>query len=141
MRVHGRVRRDVLPAQSRSRARFVDEADDVAPQGRLYGWRDEAACWCAMENIVRRGRKFGIGCTLITQRPQALAKSVLTQCECLVVLRLASTRGTSTREFKVWVTVHGDVDTAKDMIASLPSLPIGEAWFSAPAWNESAPPG
>jgi uncharacterized protein len=112
---------------------FVDEADDVAPQGRLYGG-DESRMLGAMENIVRRGRKFGIGCTLITQRPQALAKSVLTQCECLVALRLVHPRDIDA--IKEWVAVHGDVDTAKDMIASLPSLPIGEAWFWAPAWND-----
>lgn len=32
-----------------------------------------------------------------------------------------------------WIAVHGDVDQAKRMIASLPSLPIGEAWFWNPA--------
>ena len=41
-----------------------------------------------MQDIVRRGRKKGIGCTLITQRPAVLSKDVLTQCEVLCVLRL-----------------------------------------------------
>lgn len=112
---------------------FVDEADMVAPQTKLYGG-DENRVLGAMEDIVRRGRKRGIGCTLITQRPAVLNKNVLTQCECLVALRLVHHRDIDA--IKEWVSVHGDPTVAKDMIASLPSLPVGEAWFWAPAWDD-----
>lgn len=60
---------------------IIDEADAFAPQrsapegARLLG---------AMEDLVRRGRARGIGCTLITQRPAVLHKDVLTQAEVLV---------------------------------------------------------
>jgi DNA helicase HerA-like ATPase len=74
---------------------FVDEADAFAPQARNYGG-DENRMLGAMEDIVRRGRKRGIGCTLITQRPAVLNKNVLTQCEVLVACGW-STRRTSTR--------------------------------------------
>jgi DNA-binding MarR family transcriptional regulator len=112
---------------------FVDEADTVAPQVKLYGG-DENRLLGAMEDIVRRGRKRGIGCTLITQRPAVLNKNVLTQCECLVALRLVHHRDIDA--IKEWVSVHGDPTTAKEMIESLPSLPVGEAWFWAPAWDD-----
>jgi DNA helicase HerA-like ATPase len=49
---------------------FIDEADVVAPQ-KPFG-PDEARTLGATEDIVRRGRIRGIGCTLITQRPQVL---------------------------------------------------------------------
>lgn len=110
---------------------FVDEADDIAPQ-KPFG--DEAAMVGALEDVVKRGRRKGIGCTLITQRPADLAKQVLTQCEVLVSLRIVHPRDIAA--IKEWVAVHGDPDTAKTMIGSLPSLPVGEAWFWAPGWGD-----
>jgi plasmid stabilization system protein ParE len=87
-----------------------------------------------MEDIVRRGRKRGIGCTLITQRPAVLNKNVLTQCEVLVALRLVHPKDIDAIE--EWVNVHADPDTAKEMIDSLPSLAVGEAWFWSPGWGD-----
>jgi DNA helicase HerA-like ATPase len=57
---------------------FIDEADTVAPQ-RPFG--EEARTLGAAEDIVRRGRQRGIGCTLITQCPQVLSKNVLGQVD------------------------------------------------------------
>lgn len=112
---------------------FVDEADRYAPQQKNYGG-DELKMLGAMEDIVRRGRKRGIGCTLITQRPSVLNKNVLTQCEVLVSLRLVHPRDIGA--IKEWVDVHADPQQARDMIASLPSLPIGTAWFWSPGWGD-----
>jgi DNA helicase HerA-like ATPase len=84
---------------------FVDEADAVAPQAKNYGG-DENRMLGAMEDIVRRGRKRGIGCTLITQRPAVLNKNVLTQCEVLLSLRLVHPKDIDAIE--EWVNVHAD---------------------------------
>lgn len=110
---------------------IVDEADAVAPQRVM---NEEARCLGAMEDIVRRGRKRGIGCTLITQRPAVLNKNVLTQCEMLVALRLVHPKDIDAIE--EWVNVHADPEQAKKMIASLPSLPVGTAWFWSPGWGD-----
>lgn len=110
---------------------FVDEADDICPQ-KPFG--DEAQMVGAMEDVVKRGRKKGIGCTLITQRPADLAKQVLTQCEILVAMRLVHPR--DIKAIEEWVNVHAEPALAKTMIASLPSLPIGAAWFWAPGWGD-----
>lgn len=110
---------------------FVDEADDVCPQ-KPFG--DEAHLVGALEDVVKRGRKKGIGCSLITQRPAALNKDVLTQCEILVAMRLV--HPLDIKAIKEWVNVHADPDLADTMIKSLPSLPIGEAWFWAPGWGD-----
>jgi hypothetical protein len=112
---------------------FVDEADAVAPQARNYGG-DENRLLGAMEDIVRRGRKRGIGCTLITQRPAVLNKNVLTQCEVLVALRLVHPADIGA--IKEWVNVHAEPAQAKEMIDSLPSLPVGTAWFWSPGWGD-----
>lgn len=110
---------------------FVDEADALAPQGRSFGG-DENRMLGAMEDIVRRGRKRGIGCTLITQRPAVLNKSVLTQAGSLFCLRMGHPR--DIKAIEEWVNVHAEPDDAKTVIASLPSLPIGNAWFWSPGW-------
>lgn len=107
---------------------IVDEADAVAPQKVMH---DEARMLGAMEDIVRRGRIRGIGCTLITQRPQVLNKNVLTQCEVLICLRLGHPKDIAA--IKEWVGVHADEGQARAIISSLPALPVGTAWFWAPA--------
>jgi hypothetical protein len=88
----------------------------------------------AMEDVVKRGRKKGLGCTLITQRPADLAKQVLTQCEMLVAMRLV--HPLDIKAVMEWVNVHADKDTAAKMIESLPTLPIGTAWFWSPGWGD-----
>lgn len=108
---------------------FVDEADVVAPQ-KPFGV-DEARALGATEDVVRRGRIRGLGCTLITQRPQVLNKNVLSQVDMLTALRMNHPKDLGA--IREWVAVHADEGEAKTMLASLPSLPIGEAWFWAPA--------
>lgn len=109
----------------------IDEADDLCPQ-KPFG--DEAQMVGAIEDVVKRGRKKGIGCTLITQRPADLAKQVLTQCEVLVAMRLV--HPLDIKAIMEWVHVHADEKTAAEMVESLPSLPIGTAWFWSPGWGD-----
>lgn len=110
---------------------FVDEAHTIAPQ-KPFG--EEARMLGAIEDVVMLGRRRGLGCTLITQRPQVLNKNVLTQCEILCCLRLVHPKDIDAVE--EWVNVHADETQAKEMIVSLPSLPIGTAWFWAPGWGD-----
>lgn len=110
---------------------FVDEADAMAPQGRSFGG-EENRMLGAMEDIVRRGRKRGIGCTLISQRPAILNKNVLTQAESLFALRLTHPRDIDA--VMEWINVHAEPAQAKEVVESLPSLSIGEGWFWSPGW-------
>lgn len=110
---------------------FVDEADAVAPQGRSFGG-DENRMLGAMEDIVRRGRKRGLGCTLITQRPAVINKNVLTQCESLFAMRLVHPRDIDA--VTEWINVHADPEQAQEVVDSLPTLAVGEAWFWSPGW-------
>lgn len=108
---------------------FIDEADDLCPQ-RMQG--DEARMVGAVEDVVKRGRKKGIGCTLITQRPADLNKQVLTQCEVLFALNISHPKDIA--PINEWVRVHADESQAKQMISDLPSLPKGEGWIWSPSW-------
>jgi hypothetical protein len=107
---------------------IVDEADAVAPQRPQA---NEARMLGAMEDIVRRGRIRGLGCTLITQRPAVINKSVLTQCEMLVMLRLTHPRDLA--PVREWIEAHSTVERAASILDTLPSLPRGEAWFWCPS--------
>lgn len=107
---------------------FLDEADILAPQ-QPYG--GEARTCGATDDIVRRGRKKGIGCTLITQRASVLNKNVLSQADMLVAL--GCSHPLDLDAIDKWVRRNADPKLAAQMMASLPSLPRGEAW----AWNPS----
>lgn len=107
----------------------IDEADAFAPQ-RTHA--DGARTLGAIEDLVRRGRARGIGVTLITQRPAVLNKDVLTQAEVLVALRMTGPRDVAAID--EWVRLHADEDQAREVKGSLPSLPIGTAWFWSPGW-------
>jgi len=108
---------------------IVDEADAFAPQRT---GADGMKLLGAMEDLVRRGRARGIGCTLITQRPAVLNKDVLTQAEVLICLRMNGVRDVAAID--EWVRLHADEDEARELKRSLPSLDIGTAWIWSPGW-------
>lgn len=107
----------------------IDEADAIAPQKPQKG---EERMLGAAEDIVRRGGQRGIGCALITQRSAVLNKNVLTQAQMLIVLRTIAPQDLAA--MKAWIDVHGTLEEGKTLMDSLPSLPIGDAWFWSPGW-------
>lgn len=109
----------------------VDEADAFAPQRPQKGAERLLG---AMEDIVRRGRARGLGCTMITQRAAVLNKDVLTQIEALIVQRMTGPR--DVQAIDEWVRLHATEEEARTVKASLPSLPIGTAWIWSPGWLE-----
>lgn len=104
---------------------FIEESQRFVPQ---KVWKGAERMLGALEDLVKLGRNYGIGVSLISQRPQAVNKDVLNQTECLVVLQ---TIGTQERKaISEWVTEKDlDVD-----LRDLPSLPIGTAWVWSPGW-------
>lgn len=107
----------------------VDEADAIAPQKPQPG---EERMLGAIEDIVRRGGQRGIGCVLVTQRSAVLNKNVLTQAQILVALRTIAPQ--DLKAMKEWIDVHGEDAERKLLMESLPSLPVGQAWFWSPGW-------
>ena len=106
----------------------LEEAQVFAPQ-RAQG---EERMLGAIEDLVRLGRNFGIGCTLISQRPQSVNKEVLNQAEALFLFRLAAAH--ERKAIQEWVVHHGaDVG---EMVSQLPSLDTGEAMVWSPQWLE-----
>jgi len=107
----------------------LDEADAFAPQRPQKG---QERMLGAVEDLVRRGRARGIGVTLVTQRSAVLNKDVLTQAEVLVALRTIAPQDRDAID--AWIKVHGTPAQREELMKSLPSLPIGSAWFWSPGW-------
>lgn len=114
---------------------FVDEADVFAPQKPFDV--EDARCIRAMSHIVRRGRKKGIGSTLITQRPAELNASVRTMVEMLFVLGMAHNLDIDAVE--KWLRLrkkklgnNAAYALQEAMIESLDTLQCGDAWVWAP---------
>lgn len=110
---------------------IVDEADAFAPQ-HPQPKSEQARLLGAFEDIVRRGRARGLGVTLITQRAAVINKNVLTQVEVLVCLRTIAPQ--DRKAIDAWIEVHGTEHQRGKMMADLPSLPVGTAFFWSPGW-------
>jgi hypothetical protein len=108
---------------------LLDEADVFAPQRPIKG---QERMLGAIEDLVRRGRARGIGVSLVTQRPAVLNKDVLTQVEVLIALRTIAPQDRDAID--AWIKVHGTPEQRAVLMGSLPSLPIGTAWFWSPGW-------
>jgi hypothetical protein len=109
----------------------IEEADVLVPQRAAA---DTARLLGAMEDLAKRGRHRGIGMTMVSQRPQEVAKSALDLMETVILLRITGPR--SIKAVREWISVNATDDdvTAQDVIASLPSLSTGEGWVWSPGF-------
>lgn len=114
---------------------FVDECDMFAPQQPKE--EEDHRCIRAMSHVVRRGRKKGLGSTLITQRPSELNASVRSQVEMLFVLGLLHHLDIDAVER--WLRLrkkkrgsNAAFESQEQMLDSLDSLPRRVVQLSAP---------
>lgn len=106
---------------------FIEEAQVFAPQNPAKG---EERMLGAIEDIVRIGRNFGLGASMITQRPQSVNKEVLNQVEPLIVFRMIASH--EREAVKRWLQ-HVGADADK-MLAEIHGLKTGDCYFWSPAW-------
>lgn len=106
---------------------FVDEADQLAPQTVPS---DMAKLLHEMERLIRQGRQRGIFMWMLTQRPQVLNKNLLSQAETLIAMKMTTPH--DRKAIADWLEAH-DPALAKDVMATLSSLAVGEAWAWVPA--------
>lgn len=104
----------------------IEESQLIIPQ---FVGKDDARMVGIYEEIIRLGRNYGIGVSMITQRPQSVNKEVLTQTECLIVFQV---NGTPERKaLRDWI-VHQGADV--NLVDKLPSLHVGHAYVWSPQW-------
>jgi hypothetical protein len=108
---------------------ILDEAHVFAPQGRVAD-PNSGKMLHAANNLVSLGRSIGLRIIMISQRPAKLHKDSLTQVETLVAMRLIAPQDRGAVED--WIGEWADKSQGKEIIASLPSLPTGDAWIWSP---------
>jgi hypothetical protein len=106
---------------------FVEEAHVFCPQRPREG---EEPMLGAMEDVVRIGRNYGIGVTLISQRAATVNKDVLSQVECLIAYQTSSAQ--DKKAIKEWIEENEDED-AIALLKELKSLARGQALFWSPS--------
>src|SRR5882672_4359833 len=105
---------------------FVEEAHKFVPQLVRDG---EEQMLGAMEDIIRIGRNYGIGASLISQRSASVNKDVLSKVECLVAYQTGGKH--DKKAIKDWVEENDEEGVA--LLAEMKSLQQGEALFYSPA--------
>jgi hypothetical protein len=108
---------------------ILEEADVFAPQNPSKdGYA--AKVLHEVDRIARRGRARGLRLISLTQRPARLHKDVLSQAATLVAMRLTSPHDQTAIED--WIKGNADSSQAKEVMASLATLPVGSGWIWAP---------
>lgn len=77
----------------------------------------------AVQSIAKEGRKYGVGLTLVTQRPSELDETVLSQCGTIIALRMNNSKDRG----HIRSAIQDELQTMVDL---LPSLRTGEGIIS-----------
>jgi len=111
---------------------FIEEADLWIPQ-RIVG--DVAFSAGAIDDLVRRGGNFNLGCTLISQRHAVVNKDVLSQTSCLMILR--TIHDLDKKAVRAWVDNVAKPNDPKirKWYDGLRELADGECWI----WHPTEP--
>jgi uncharacterized protein len=84
-----------------------------------------------MQTVVRRGRIKGLTSWLISQRPAALSKAVLSQVDGLIAFRLTASQ--DRKALGLWIEGQADREVGKALLGRLPEMKQGEAVVWLPA--------
>lgn len=104
---------------------FIEESQEYIPQNLQKG---EEKMLHAMQRMIRLGRNYGIGASLITQRPQDVSKKALNQAEIVFAFQLVGPQ--ELKAVAEWCQAKGYGD---DLKALLPRLNTGHAHIWSPS--------
>jgi len=111
------------------RVLMIDEVHNFAPQGKMLSFEaTESLHWA--NRLITEGGGLGITMFSASQRPQKVHKDFVTSNETLIACRVIHKRDRDAD--KEWVDACGDPDVAKEMLASLASMPRTDAWVYSP---------
>lgn len=98
---------------------LCDEAHLYLPTQEDADSVQKQALW-NFERIAKEGRKYGISLVVVSQRPSDVSKTILSQCNNFLVLRLSNDRDKSVIKSLL-------PDSMKGILDQLPLLDVGEA--------------
>jgi uncharacterized protein len=105
---------------------FLEEAQEFIPEEPL---KEETRMVHTFVRIWKLGRNFGIGGSLLSQRPQEVNKKALNQTECLFAFQMTGTHERAA--IKKWATSKGVDEDLNDI---LPVLEVGQPRVWSPQW-------
>jgi len=105
---------------------FLEECQEFVPQEPQRG---EERMLHAFQRIQKLGRNFGIGVSLISQRPQEVNKKALNQTECLFAFQMTGPQ--ERKAIQGWIADKG---LDEDIHGLLPKLDVGQAHVWSPQW-------
>jgi hypothetical protein len=104
---------------------LADEAQRYAPQATRGTGGEILECLGAVEDVVKLGRKHGLGVVLFTQRGSGLNKEVSELCDMLVAFR---TPGPLDQErVENWLDANATAEQATQVMSTIASLATGTA--------------
>jgi hypothetical protein len=107
---------------------FYEEAQNFMPQNPQRGEEQMVHNFLKMD---KEGRNFGIGRSIISQRPQEISKRALNLTE--LVLAFQTNGPHERKSIADWVKEQGE---DVDVVALLPKLKTGHAHAWSPSWLE-----
>lgn len=108
----------------------LDEGQDSVPQNPLPNENMMLHEWV---RIWKQGRAFGMGLSVVSQRPQEISKKALNQVE--VVLAFQITGAHERKALEYWLSDKG-IDTK--LAQTLPQLEVGVPYVWSPQWLKIA---
>jgi hypothetical protein len=110
----------------------IDEADASRRRSRR---RARSGCSAPPRTSCAAAASAGSAACWSRSAVAVLNKNVLTQAQMLVALRTIAPQDLAA--MNAWIDVHGTPEQRKTLMESLPSLPVGDAWFWSPGWPTS----
>ena len=106
-----------------------EECQEIVPQVRKGG-KEGGATLNAVVRLIKKGRNYGVGTILISQRTAAVSKEVLNQAETLFAFR--QNAKLDRKAIQDWV-VDKSIDVL-DLVEQMPTLETGECFCWSPQW-------
>lgn len=100
-------------------ALLCDEAHLYIPESQTVSGNNDAS-QRSFERIAKEGRKYGVGLVIISQRPSEVNKTILSQCNNFIAMRLSNAEDQSVIKRLLPDNLGGIIDV-------LPILDQGEA--------------
>jgi hypothetical protein len=107
---------------------FMEECQEFLPENPSG---QEATTLGVMQRLWKLGRNFGIGGSLISQRPQEIAKKALNMSGTLFAFQMTGPQ--ERKAVKLWVADHG---VAVDIQSVLQKLDVGQPHVESPMFLE-----
>jgi uncharacterized protein len=108
---------------------LLEEAESFIPQQPKP---NQAPMLGAFSRIARQGRNHGIGLWMVAQRSAALNKGVLSQADVLIAKEMSHPRDRAPVDD--WVETNGTREQRDELMDSLASLSVEQAWVWSPSW-------